>query len=296
MSAADKATEVVDKATEVVVDAAADAAAEVAQHAEQMETLIRSMSRTKLKYGLLGVVIGSAVGTTVTFALVYRRAQTKFSKIADDEIADMRLHYQEKIKAAEATAQKLAPIKEIVVERGYAQPDESPDEPTDEPPPMVIKPPIVERQEKRSPPPEPETRNVFEEAEITHEWDWHEERKNRSPDIPYVIHYDERHEMDYQDVTLTYYDGDDVLCDDRDVVIDPNRRNELLGDQWMNRFGHGSGDASIVFIRNDQLEIMYEVVKSPHSFAEEVHGFTHDDAYRGNLERMRARERDEQED
>src|SRR3954470_5785601 len=136
MSAADKATEVVDKATEVVVDAAADAAAEVAQHAEQMETLIRSMSRTKLKYGLLGVAIGSAVGTTVTFALVYRRAQTKFSKIADDEIADMRLHYQEKIKAAEATAQKLAPIKEIVVERGYAQAQ------PDEPPPMVIKPPI----------------------------------------------------------------------------------------------------------------------------------------------------------
>jgi hypothetical protein len=291
MSAADKATEVVDKATEVVVDAAADAAAEVAQHAEQMETLIRSMSRTKLKYGLLGAAFGTAVGATVTFVLVSRRAQTKFSKIADDEIAEMRLHYQEKIKASEATAQKLAPIKEIIVERGYAEPDEPPDEP----PPMVIKPPAVERQEER-PPPEPETRNIFEEAAITHEWDWHAERKRRSPDIPYVIHYDERYEMDYQSVTLTYYDGDDVLCDDRDDIIDPDRRNELLGEEWINRFGHGSGDAAIVFIRNDQLEIMYEVVKSPHSYAEEVHGFSHDAAYRGNLERMRARERDEQED
>lgn len=292
MSATDKATEVVDKATEVVVDAAADAAAEVAQHAEQMETLIRSMSRTKLKYGLLGAAIGTAVGATVTFVLVSRRAKTKFSKIADDEIAEMRLHYQEKIKAAESTAQKLAPIKEIVVERGYAHPDEPPNEP----PPMMIKPPAVERQEKRPPPPEPETRNVFEEAEITHEWDWHEERKSRSPDIPYVIHYDERHEMDYQDVTLTYYDGDDVLCDDRDDIIDPDRRNELLGEEWLHRFGHGSGDAAIVFIRNDKLEIMYEVVKSPNSYAEEVHGFSHDDAYRGNLERMRTRERDEQEE
>ena len=45
---------------------------------------------------------------------------------------------------------------------------------------------------------------------------------------------------------------------------------------------------------NDELQIVYEVVKSPNSYAEEVHGFSHDDAYRGNLERMHKRERDEQ--
>jgi hypothetical protein len=36
-------------------------------------------------------------------------------------------------------------------------------------------------------------------------------------------------------------------------------------------------------------------VKSPNAYAEEVHGFQHTD-YSRNLERMRARERDEQED
>jgi hypothetical protein len=64
----------------------------------------------------------------------------------------------------------------------------------------------------------------------------------------------------------------------------------------LDRFGHGSNDPSIVYIRNDTLEIIYEVVKSPHYYAEEVHGFKHEDLYRGNLERMRARERDDNED
>jgi hypothetical protein len=280
----------VDKATNVVTDVAADAAAEVAQHAEQMEQFIRSMNKTRLKFGLLGAAIGTAAGATATFVLVYRRAQTKYSKIADDEIAEMRMHYQAKIKASEATAQKLTPVKEIVAERGYAEPDE--------PPPMVVKPPTVERQEEPPPPVEVETRNVFEDADaVDFEWDWHEERKSRSPDAPYVIHYDERYETEgYSEVTLTFYDGDNVLCNEHDEIVDPDDIDRLVGEKNLYRFGHGSNDAAIVYIRNDQLEILYEVIKSPNSYAEEVHGFSHDDAYRGNLERMRIRERDEQED
>jgi hypothetical protein len=144
----------------------------------------------------------------------------------------------------------------------------------------------------RQPPSEPPIRNIFRDRDGEYEdvWDYHEERKHRSPDVPYVIHYDERHEMDYQDVTLTYYEVDDVLCDERDTVVDPDDRNRLIGE------GHGSNDAAIVYIRNDQLEIMYEVIKSPNSFAEEVHGFSHEGYDRGNLERMRARERDDPED
>ena len=79
---------------------------------------------------------------------------------------------------------------------------------------------------------EPEPQNIFEEAQVTHEWDWHEERKKRSPDIPYVIHADERFETEeYSDVTLTYYDGDDVLCNDRDEIVDPSDIDRLVGER-----------------------------------------------------------------
>jgi hypothetical protein len=140
------------------------------------------------------------------------------------------------------------------------------------------------------------TRNVFREAKVEDTWDYQEELKRRSPDIPYVIHYDERYELeDYDHVTLTYYEGDDVLCNERDEIVDPDRRDEMVGDSNLNLFGHGSNDASIVYVRNDKLELIFEVVRSPNHFAEEVHGITHEAYDRGNLERMRIRERDDQE-
>lgn len=294
MSAAEKATEV---ATEV----AADAAAEIAQQAQAMEQFIRAMNKTKLQFGLLGAAIGTATGSITAFYVAYRKAERKYSQIADTEIAEMRKHYQAKAVAADAKAQKLAPVKDIVSDRGYAVPTDGP--------PMAVQPPagVVENDDdsdmgadEDTPDVEkftPQTRNVFQEVPpVDHEWDYHEETRKRSPDFPYVIHYDERNEIEYQEVTLTYYAGDDVLCNERDEVVDPQDRERLIGEKNLDRFGHGSNDPSIVYVRNDRLELIYELVKSPHSFAEEVHGFSHEAYDRGNLERMRTRERNEQED
>jgi len=262
--------------------------------AEAVPEFTRSMNKIKVQFGLLGAAIGTAAGATIAFAIAYRKAETKYSKIADDEIEEMREHYREKTRALEAQAAKR-PIEEIVKERGYSSPDAETSAP-----PMAVQPPSAVKEsedEQSEEPSEPENRNIFEIAKVEHEWDYHAERRRRSPDIPYVIHYDERDEIEgYQGVTLTYYEGDDVLCNERDEIVDLGERNNLVGEKNLERFGHGSNDASIVYVRNDALEIVYEVVKSPNSYAEEVHGFSHGAYNRGNLERMRARERDEPED
>jgi gas vesicle protein len=301
-----------DKVTEILNQVADRAVAETDTQAAQMARLVASMKQIKIQFGLLGVACGAAAGAVTGFYIAYRKAEMKYSKIADDEIASMREHYQEKSRALEAQAAKR-PVEDIVRERGYASSDTKTDGP-----PMAVPPPAAvtesggdedneadskteedDSKEVKTPPPEPTLfQNIFREVpEVEHEWNYHEERKRRSPDIPYVIHYDERFEMEtYQEVTLTYYELDDVLCDDRDSVIDPDRRDNLIGDGNLNRFGHGSNDPSIVYVRNDTLELVYEVVKSPNSYAEEVHGFSHEAWDRGNLERMRARERDEPEE
>jgi hypothetical protein len=157
----------------------------------------------------------------------------------------------------------------------------------------------AEDEDAEEEPPFSEVRRIFQEEQrqralwVAPEWNYHEELRKRSPDAPYVIHYDERHEMSYQDMTLTYWDKDDVLSNERDEVIDPDERSALIGEDTLNRFGHGSGDRDIVFARNDKMELIFEICRSPNSFAEEVHGFSHDDLSHGNLERMRVRERDE---
>lgn len=286
--------------TEKAIDAAADVAGEMAEQMEGVENIIRSLNRAKVQFYLMGMAIGGLTAGIIAYKVAYSRAETKYSKIADAEIEEMRTHYAEKAKALEGEAAK-GDLESLVAEKGYLQEEE---EVQEEPPPMAVKPPVVVKPATPAPdrlPPKPpeadeaEVRNIFQEAEVTHEWDWVEERKKRSPDIPYVVHIDERDEFEYDSETLTYYEGDDVLCNERDEIIDPDIRDTVVGEANLNRFGHGSGDAAIVYVRNDKLGLLYEIVRSPNYFAEEVHGFHHS-GYGKNLERMRLREKHEQED
>lgn len=311
-----------DKTTEKVIDTAADVVSEVKDQAADVEELIRSLNRTKVQFYALGMVVGGITGAVIAYRIAYRKAETKYSKIADEEIAEMAQDYRERKRALESEASKR-PLKEIIAERGYT---DSEDESVA--PPMAVQPPasvveeVPEENEKDTAKPKPKPvvpvadvperlRNVFTEADraaVEHqardtsrdpneEWNWYEERKKRSPDIPYVIHYDERHDTaDYQDVTLTYYTKDDVVCNERDEVLDHEERETLVGEANLERFGHGSGDEEIVFVRNDKLEILFEICRSPNSYAEEVHGFSHEDLSYNNLERMRRREQDEPEE
>lgn len=288
-----------EKAAETAVNVVADAAEEVADQAVNFAEFTRQLNRTKVQFYLLGMTVGGLTGGLIAWRVAYSRAETKYSKIVDDEIEEMRRHYYEKGKALEAEAAK-GNLDDIVSARGYGHPEAKK-------PPMVVKPPVpvMRRENEVTGKPEKEVeeeadeapvRNIFSEAPaVEHEWDYHREYSRRSPDIPYVIHIDEREELDYQSQTLTYYEGDDVLCNERDEIVDPDERDNVVGEGNLDRFGHGSGDPVIVYVRNDRLELIYEVIRSPHKYAEEVHGFHHS-GYGKNLERMRVRERDDQEE
>lgn len=293
---------------ETIQDVAASAVGEVAESAEQVEHFIRSLQKVKIKFGLGGYVIGVATGAAVAWKLAYRKAELTYSRIADNEIAEMSEHYHAKVRSLEANREK-GDLEDLVQERGYVSADE-------ERPPMAVTPPeavveasseTVTKETTRPAPPVPvdpapkpdevdvTRRNIFhdppEGAVIMDSWDYQKEKALRSPDIPYVIHYDERNEFEgYGEMTLTYYEGDDVLSNERDEVIaEGPERDNLVSERCLDRFGHGSNDPSIVYVRNDKLEMVFEIVKSPQAFAEEVHGFTHD-SY-SNIEKMRLRER-----
>lgn len=290
--------------TEKVIDAAVEAAEEVSEHADQFAEFARHLNRTKVQFYLLGMAVGGLTGAVVAFKIAYVRADTKYSKIADEEIEEMRKNYREKRIAMEAEARKR-PIDEIVKERGYSSPDSK-----SVSPPMAVQPPDAVRdeaeddEENEEVSEEPivdggENRNIFRDTsrDANEGWDWHEERRKRSPDRPYVIHYDERFDIEgYSDMTLTYYEKDDVVADERDEVQDPDERDELIGIENLNRFGHGSGDEDIVFVRNDKLGILYEINRADSAYGEVVHGFHHEELSYGNLEKMRRREKDESEE
>lgn len=231
-----------------------------------------------------GAIVGIGLGAAGGYFFAKRQLETKYNEIAADEIAEMREDYRAKVIAMEGAATKPK-LEALIRDKGY-----SGEEPSSQPP-MAVEPPasVVEAAQEEDPSDtadakEDETRerteNVFEKQVDPPKfgWNYEDERARRSHTRPYVIHRDEKDEEGvYEVVTWTYYEADDVVCNERDEVIGEPERNSIVGDSNIERFGHGSDDPNIVFIRNDRLEMVIELCRSPQSYAEEVHGFQHSD-------------------
>lgn len=133
--------------------------------------------------------------------------------------------------------------------------------------------------------------NVFVEGQpIDPDFDWEAEQANRDREQPYIINHLEFDELteDYTPVTLTYFEEDGVLADAADEMIEDV--NFTVGENNVARFGHGSRDANVVYIRNERLDQIFEVLRSKSSFSKDVLGISpqleHSD--RRPLRRMRS--------
>lgn len=130
---------------------------------------------------------------------------------------------------------------------------------------------------------EPTTRNVFDGSPTDEVWDQDKEEAYRAslePGIPYIIsqmEYNEN-ENDYEQRTLTYYADDDVLVDEHDKPIE--LIDEVVGEDNVTRFGHGIMDGRIVLVRNDRLNMDFEVIRHDGSYSKDVLGFQHSDGPR----------------
>jgi len=116
--------------------------------------------------------------------------------------------------------------------------------------------------------------NVFAQSDDS--WDYEAELSLRSADEPYVIHVDEflADEMDYTQVTVTYYAGDDIMTDEADVPI--YNYSEMMGAL---KWGHGSKDSGVVYIRNEVLKREWEVLLHQGLYSVEVLGHTIEQGY-----------------
>ena len=114
----------------------------------------------------------------------------------------------------------------------------------------------------------------LDEDDEDEEFDFELEMPNRTEDEPYIITHDEfmTNELDFMQDSLVYYEGDDILADKNDEVTDI----DVIGAKNL-RFGHGSHNNEIVFIRNHELSIELEVCHHDGSYAEVVHGYVDPD-------------------
>ncbi|QFG09348.1 hypothetical protein SEA_DJUNGELSKOG_53 [Arthrobacter phage Djungelskog] len=98
--------------------------------------------------------------------------------------------------------------------------------------------------------------------------------EEKDPKVPYVISVDDYMEgVDgWESHTLTYYEKDQQLCDDKDQLIPDVRQTVGFGN--LQKFGKMSGNGDTVYIRNHQRQADYEVVRDPGSYREEVLNIT----------------------
>lgn len=113
----------------------------------------------------------------------------------------------------------------------------------------------------------PVRRNAFAGGDGLSNWDYEAEVRNRTTELPYVIHKDEffADEKEYTQLSVVYYAGDNILVDDEEAPVYNHER--VVGPL---RFGHGSGDPNVFYVRNDRLKAEYEIVRDQGLYSVEV--------------------------
>lgn len=132
-----------------------------------------------------------------------------------------------------------------------------------------------------------EARKVHEERSQAHSPDEFDELNNRDPNAPFRIAVAEffNYENEFAKITLTYYEEDDTLTDEKDVILPDIEK--VIGPDAIHNFGADSDDPNIVYVRNEELLSDYEVVKDSGSYAKQVLGIRDFQDNTPRIKRMR---------
>ena len=204
-------------------------------------------------------LISAGVGGVVGYKLAERRLTLAFEERISKETAGMRVFYSQAKQPFDSPEEALAAMVEEAKQPVSAETPEKvayhkivqTEYPTETPPGDSS--PLV----NFSPPPvDPHVQSIF--------------------DKPVVIEQDEFHaqESGYGQGTLTYYEEDGALADEADQLIESI--NDVVGQENMYKFGYMSSDPNVVHVRNPRLQLEWEVIRNPGSYAREVQGMVDD--------------------
>lgn len=218
-------------------------------------------------------VASAALGAVGAHFSLRSKLEAKYAAIADREIAEAKAFNEKMLKRGEYSdvvklAEEKVPenkYKDLI--EAYKTENTKYDDVFEEAQGQEQEEVVVESKEDK-------IVNVFGSHD-TDDFNYDEEVPNRDPDHPYVITYDEfnEEEQDFEKISLTFYEGDGVLADDKDSPV-PDE-DSIVGDENLSKFGYGSKDHNIVYVRNEHLESDFEILRTAEDFASAVLGFQH---------------------
>lgn len=179
---------------------------------------------------LLSNVFAFSAGVAVGGVVAWKLSKEKAEQRADREIADMDAYYQGQLNSSHAASEESGEDDEEDDQKFTKQ------EITQN---RAIAKTIIHSEEYTSPPDD----------------DYCQEEDD-DMDEPYVISPDEYDDGEYNKETLVYY-SDGVLVDAYDDII--QNVDEVVGPDALSTFGQYEKDT--VFVRNDNVQIDYEICK-----------------------------------
>lgn len=97
---------------------------------------------------------------------------------------------------------------------------------------------------------------------------------------PYLITFAEfdANETGYDQISISFFAGDGIVIDEEDTVISPERVEEIVGTDNLNKFGTNKDDPdmepNVIYVRCERFNMDFEVTRSPGKHAVEVLGET----------------------
>jgi hypothetical protein len=240
---------------------------EVAENFEEAAEVTRMIDARAVRYFIGGVVVGAALGFYFGYRFNREKIRAEAFKESEEELEKIREVYQQRVTAN----QPKPSVEDLVEERGYSV-QVTEEEVVERP----LKPPVPISGQPFAPSKDPK-RTADGEKDKHEGWSYPYEMAKRDITRPFIIHQDEffTKETGYQQVTYSYYAGDGVLADEADTVI--SNPDNLIGIENLNHWGHGADDFNVLYIRNSQLELEFEICRTPKSYEEEVLGLEHDE-------------------
>lgn len=137
---------------------------------------------------------------------------------------------------------------------------------------------ISERRIQLKNPIEIKTENVFDKDEPQLS-EWEKYLQDERPALveaekPYILSayefYTGPDKDDYENITIAYFAGDDTLADDAEHIV--SDVENLIGKANLTRFGLGSDDPNVLYVRNETRKVDWEISLDHRGYAEVVVG------------------------
>jgi hypothetical protein len=255
------------KVAEVAADGVADGLHVVGEEALAAEAFVQQIDGVRIEFLVIGIAAGVVVGALGGYRVAVKRLEKRYEELMEEEGERLKEHYVRRMAAQTEREEKPAAeeLGDVVEQLGYTGEG------------AVVPPPVPRPEQPVAPPATPPAEPAEEvvvsvfEGDGTEEWDYAEEVKRRSPEVPYIITAEEyrANEGDLDQMTWTYFAGDDVLANEAEEEVD---QDSSVGVKHMGQFGYGSGDPNVVYVRNVVNGYEVEVIRSHGTYAHEVKG------------------------